>query len=305
MPANVHLPLLTRVALGPILALTVGFVALTASPTSGAPKAGRNVNEAAAVSMVAAQKAKVGEYKLCRDLFRQAYQLDPSYLGYLYSAGRCAQKANDLDAAEHDYRAFLARATAGHALRDRATGHLDEIFAARNKAAAEQAAADKVAAEKAAADKAAANNGAANKGAANNGANGQTSAGNGGAAGVHSVEPPADGRTWLTRGLFAGGGLAVAGGAVLVALAVSDRAALQDRLAPEPGKELVWKLNRATAQSEADAIDGRVQLGVGVAAAGVALVGGGLYVWLTRPKADRSARLLPTGRGLALQVAWR
>jgi tetratricopeptide (TPR) repeat protein len=118
--------------------LAAALIALSTTTTWPAfaqtpPSAISPTDEAAAISLVAAAKSKAGEFALCASMYRQAYKLDPGFLGYLYSIARCSQKAGDLDAAERDYRAFLARAPQGEPLGQKARANLDEILAARSK----------------------------------------------------------------------------------------------------------------------------------------------------------------------------
>lgn len=114
------------------LLLSLWPVAVHAAGNRGEAAGARD--EAAALSAVAATKAKAGEFALCASLFHEAYRKDPAFLGYLYSAARCEQKAGDLDAAERDYRQFLARSAPGAQLTDKAKENLDEILEARKNA---------------------------------------------------------------------------------------------------------------------------------------------------------------------------
>ncbi len=114
----------------------VMLLAVLASPwlaslAHASSKKDEKKDEAAAISQIAMTKAKAGDFKLCAELYQQAYRTDPAFLGYLYSAARCSQKGGDLDGAERAYRALLARAPADHQLVSRARKHIDEVLEAR------------------------------------------------------------------------------------------------------------------------------------------------------------------------------
>ena len=119
------------------LALSATCIGADAVGAAGTVNA---ANEAAAISQVAMAKAKEGDFKLCAELYRQAYRTNPAFLGYLYSAARCAQKGGDLDSAERDYRSLLARAPADDPLVPRARLHVEDVLKARRSAPAPVAA---------------------------------------------------------------------------------------------------------------------------------------------------------------------
>ena len=81
--------------------------------------------------------------------------------------------------------------------------------------------------------------------------------------------------------------------------------ALLGELKPSGGNTLVWGQSHQDAAAKADTIDGRVRLGVGLGVVGAVLVGGGVYLWLSRPAEATAWRLLPTPGGVALQAVWR
>ncbi len=266
--------------------------AATAAPTAQTAAIKRNPDEAAAVSIVAATKAKAGDFAMCRELFLQAYRLDPAFLGYLYSAARCAHKGGDLDAAERDYRAFVERAAAEDPMRERADQHLEEIYARRAK---QVGAGGK------------ATPGDDGSGKAKVDGDGDRGSGGGGSDGgrVTDVDRPLGGRGIAGLGLIGGGVAAIGGGVVLALMAVSERDALLGELKPSGGNTLVWGQSHQDAAAKADTIDGRVRLGVGLGVVGAVLVGGGVYLWLSRPAEATAWRLLPTPGGVALQAVWR
>lgn len=89
--------------------------------------------EAAAISVVARSKSDSGDYAMCADLYHQAYALDPGFIGYLYSAARCEQKAELLDRAEKHYRVFLQRSPEDTSLAKRAKKHLIALMELRKQ----------------------------------------------------------------------------------------------------------------------------------------------------------------------------
>ena len=115
-------------------AFALALVCLFLWPDTSAAADNAVKDEAAAISLVAMGKAKAGNYALCADLYVQAYRIDPSFLGYLYSAARCQQKAGKLDDSERNYRVYLKRAPPDDELVARARQHLNEIMAARKEA---------------------------------------------------------------------------------------------------------------------------------------------------------------------------
>ena len=130
-----------------VAGLAVGLLAVPAwakgkSPADD-PRA-RASQEAAALSQVAASKNEAGEFKLCADLYLQAFRTDPGLLAYLFGAARCEQKAGDLEAAERDYRVFLQRVPADDPYATKAQGFLQEVQAQRKQAAADAKAAQPV-----------------------------------------------------------------------------------------------------------------------------------------------------------------
>jgi tetratricopeptide (TPR) repeat protein len=121
-------------AVAAALVLTAAAPAWAAKPKAEDPRA-RAAREAAALSQVAASKNDAGEFKLCADLYLQAFRTDPGFLAYLFGAARCEQKAGDLEAAERDYRVFLQRVPSDDPYAPKAQGFLQEVQTLRKQAA--------------------------------------------------------------------------------------------------------------------------------------------------------------------------
>lgn len=259
-----------------------------AKPAKARPSKNRAAQEqAAALSQVAAAKNEAGDFKLCAEFYHQAYRTDPTFLGYLFSAARCEQKAGNLDAAERDFRDFLARAPKGDELVGKAGEFLDEILAERHKARQvdKQPPADQPAA----------------------------------------VEPPAavtpvqappqepspssgNGVAWAVLG---GGAALAAVGAYFVADGLAARTALQHDLAlPQGG--IITKLSPSEAHDRESSYRTRLGLGGGLAGLGVVALGAGVWLLVRTPSDVAVApTLLPAGRsgrsvaGLNLTLGWR
>ncbi len=270
----------------------------------GAPSAKKD--EAAAISQIAMTKAKAGDYKLCAELYHQAYRTDPAFLGYLYSAARCAQKGGNLDAAERDFRALLRRAPADHELAPRAQKHIEEVLKTRAEAPpiAEP--------PKGTAGKGDAGKGDAGKGDAGKGRAGQGApSGKGAAAGgtgpgvVKKAEPLPKPATWKRPTGLAGlvaGGLAVAVGGWLLVDGSMARADLVERLDNRKDGLVV---GMTPAEARADEEDYQSSLRLGAIAAGGGLVLAGVGGWLLATAPQKKVSLLPTTNGVALVIGWR
>ncbi len=90
------------------------------------PQALTDAERAAAFSQIAKEEAKKQNYTHCAELYRKAFDIDPATLGYLYSAARCEQKAEQYEAAMRHYDTFLLRAPPDDALRSKAEGYRAE-----------------------------------------------------------------------------------------------------------------------------------------------------------------------------------
>lgn len=96
----------------------------------GQPPALTDAERAAAFSQIAKEEAKKQNYVHCAELYRKAFDIDAATLGYLYSAARCEQKAEQFEAAMRHYDTFLTRAPADDALRAKAESFREECAAA-------------------------------------------------------------------------------------------------------------------------------------------------------------------------------
>lgn len=279
--------------LGALAALALWLPAVALAGPSTAKR-----TEAAAISQVAAAKAAQGKFDLCAELYHQAYRVDPSFLGYLYSAGRCEQKGGKIDAAERDYRAFLARAPADDAVAARARAHLDAILEQRAKAPppepaqvtppANDAPAPAVAPDppRPAPVPAAATPPPAAIGAG------------------APVPTPADWKRpvgWACVGT--GSALLVAGGAFAV-LGWMDRADLQSRL-DQRSEGLIVGMTPAEAHAAERDYRGRYALGGILGGVGALAVATGAWMWATAPQTSVGLQALPGGAAVRLSATWR
>jgi tetratricopeptide (TPR) repeat protein len=247
---------------------------LLASPALAAPRKKSSKDEAAAISQVAARKHEAGDFALCANLYHQAYRTDSTYLGYLFSAARCAQKAGDLDGAERDYRLFLELSPDGEPLNEKAHAFLTEVAEARKVAEAQKKAAEEAEASR------------------------------------NVVVPPlvvikpappqeSHALAWTAT---VGGGLLVVAGGVLIAQAASLRSDLKAQLSHhEPG--LVVGLTPAQAHDQESTYRTRMGLGTGVAVLGLAAAGAG--IWLFGRPQQVTLVPGPTAAGAGLAFAWR
>ncbi len=278
--------------------LLAGACGFTTPAVAAPPK-----QEAAALSVVAGAKAKAGAYTLCSEMYEQCYRLDPGFLGYLYSAARCAQKGGQLDVAERHYREFLLRSPAEHPLRKRADGHMNEIMVARRAASDKRVAEERVAAEAAAAAAAARGPGSSGSVAAP----APAATGVAAAGGATKSAPP------MTRRALAGWG-AVGGAVILGSLgtwlllnANADASALEADLALPAGTQLIRGLTYAEAVQRDDEIrSGRT---MAVIVGGGALLAAAAGAWLLigdEKPAKSTLRLSPIpGRlGAVWELRW-
>jgi len=237
----------------------------------------KDKEEAAAISQVAAAKNQASDFGLCAELYQQAYHKDPSFLGYLFSAARCEQKAGDLDAAERDFRLFLARNPKGDKLSEKAQQFLDEILEERKKAPLPKKdmkdPKDPVVQQ------------------------------------VTPIEPvkkeviippagPSHAGAWATT--IGGGALVIAGG-ILTWTGFGLKNDLSARLA-HPADSLILNSSPTEARADESAYRTRIAAGAGVAAIGVAVVG--LGYWLFGSD-DKAVTVSPLPNGVSIQYAWR
>ncbi len=283
---SLHTRLCAWLSLG-ALAVTLGsatpVLAAHGKPLKNQEKSASE--EAAAISQVAAGKHEAGEFALCGDLYQQAYRKDPTFLGYLFSAARCEQKGGDLDAAERDFRAFLARNPKGDKLSDRAEQFLGEVLDARRKTA-----------EKPALD--------------------PTKPHGEGDLGL-KPEPqhpdpkpplpsgPSHAAAWWTLG---GAAALTAGGALLLASGLQARSDLTAQMSNHTGT-LITGTTPTQARADESSYRGRLGVAAGVLTAAAATVGVGLWLLRDPPSSTSQASLsvtsgpVPAGAGLAW--AWR
>ena len=259
--------------------IAVLLAILVAAPAPLWAQASSKVEEAAALSVVAAAKAKAGQHKLCADMFVQAYKLDPSYLGYLYSAARCSQKAADLDGAEQGYRAFLARAPKEHPLRGRATDHLAEIVKRREGQQSPTETGGKKP-EKPGAEQ--------------------------GQPKPNPLLPPPRPMPTMVKlgwGGVAGGILLLGAGTATLMSVSGDRDDLEKKLVQDRQSGLVGGISHAEATEQAATINATNVLGFTLAGLGaVAAISGVILVINDERRAGPTTTLAPMGRGLQLQV---
>lgn len=249
---------------------------LLALPTWAAPprkKSGKD--EAAAISQVAARKHEAGDFPLCASLYHQAWRADPLFLGFLFSAARCEQKAGDLDASERDFKQFLNLSPDDEPLNEKARTFLGEIAEARKQLDAQKKAeeAQRKAEEKPPEPPI-----------------------------LVKPLPPEPSRTvaWTTT---VGGGALVLAGAALLASGFSQRSDLRDRLTSKDGKGLITD---TTPQEAHDAeFDYRLRLGLGATCAALGVMAVGTGVWLFGRPQQVTLVPGPTAAGLGLQYAWQ
>lgn len=257
--------------------LTVRTLLSPALAAESKPKNRDPKEEAAAISQVADAKNTAGDYAMCGDLFQQAYRTDPSYLGYLFSAARCEQKAGQLDAAERDFRLFLARCPQTDKLVEKAKKFLDEILEERKKVAVAKVEPSKP--DPAKPDPTRPDLPAPGPGAAGAAATGTAPAGT--AAGAVDAglrkgarEPAPRLAPWAAT--LGGAAVLVAGGAVM-AVGLSQRADLRDQLTPSSPGGLIVGVTPQEARSRQSAAQNWVTAGaVGIGLGAVAL---GLGAW--------------------------
>lgn len=289
----------TDLRLAPV-ALALAIVALSAS-TAPAQSASK-IEEAAALSVVAAAKAKAGQHTLCAEIFVQAYRLDPSYLGYLYSAARCYQKAKALDASEQGYRAFLARAPAEHPLRSRADAHLAEIIKQREEqvvpgtgpgTGTSTAAKPVGGAREATASTAPASSDRPHATSAASGENKRLS--------LMPVQRSTTRSLKIAWATVGAGGLALLGGAILGIVARADASELQTELEPQASSNLIGAMSHADAVQRADAINQRGFVAFSLLGLGAAAVAGGTALFLLDDSEDATGAVVaPTLGGLTV-----
>ncbi|MBI5609009.1 MAG: hypothetical protein HY902_09015 [Deltaproteobacteria bacterium] len=281
-------------------ALACQLIALPALLLPGAahaakPSVKNNKEEAAAISQIAEEKNNSGDFAMCGELFQKAYRLDPSYLGYLFSAARCEQKAGQLDAAERDFRLFIARTPEGDKLAEKARKYLDEILEERKKPAPVEA---KPVEPKAAETKPVEVKPAEAKPAEGAGTTPEVTL-------PKTGEPTVPPRAWMAT--IGGATLAVVG-AALIGLGMAQRADLQADLTAQSDGGLITSTTPAAARDRESSYRTAMYSGAACVAIGAAATSLGLWWWRETPTAEpsKTARLwlVPTLGGAQLGLAF-
>ncbi len=265
-----------------------GLVALSLLlPSAGFATKLDKAEQAAAISIAARGKAQAGDFKTCAELYHQAWLMDASERGYLYSAARCEQKAGLLTRASQDYARYLDGATANDALAQKARAHQIEVQAALRREAATKARVEAL--KRADQQREAARKASQARSQAAQKAKMTAMAKKGSAA--TTARPMA----WSG----VGGGVAVAAvGGWLLWSASSSIATLEGQLAnKQDGRIVGISHEKATAaQSSAN-----VRAGAGIAMVGVGLAAMGFGTWLLLRK-QTSVSVAPMGAGASLLV---
>ncbi|MBM4345994.1 MAG: hypothetical protein FJ100_21685 [Deltaproteobacteria bacterium] len=218
-----------------------------------------------------------GRFAKAAELYHQAYAIDASEPGYLFSAARAADKGEDLPAAERDYTAFLKVAPPKHEKYEAAQNYLLDVRSRIARALQKQVQEMKAKQEAA-------------KAAAADGAKPAT-------APPPTVEtkpppvvvkpaPPAP--TWQRPAAYAAVGLGLVGvglGATMVATGNSD------------GAEAAKRGDVAAARSA----DGKVTAGAVALGVGAAVAAAGGWLWWSAPEAPAVA-VAPLAGGMQVAV---
>ena len=271
--------------------------AVLVSQPAAAQKRLTTAEKAAAMSVVARQRAEAGQFKIAAEMYKAAYRLDGQVVGYLYSAARCAQSAGNVSGAAADYERFLAAAPVDHALAQKARGHLATCKAKVAAESAREAAERKAVADKAqAAREAAARDAAARAESAH-------------AAAAKAGKPAAQ--------VASGGGWRAPTAWASVAVGVASVATGAWFLADGSGKvdDLKLRLDDTNSNYKIKGIDRDAALAmqdeanqskrIGAAAAGVGVVLAGVGVWMLLSDAPSTAAVTRLPGGAAFDLAWR
>ncbi len=272
---RLHRPLSAAALLA---ALALGPPALMTSDAIAAP------DNASKASVLAEQAMKFhfgGQPALAIALYRQAYKLDPQP-GYLYSAGRAAQKAGQLDTAKADFEAVVAKVPADSPFAIKARARLAEIAAEKAKAKPPEPEKPAPAVVKPAPKP------------------------------VVTTPPPAapappapaaPARANSTAWAMLGGGAMVLGGGVLLGIGALNEAELLDSYKdPKTGKYDLSRIDRDELRAREGSYNLRVIGAYGLGGVGLAAAIAGA-LWL-RDGDGTKVSLAPTGRGLHIGVSW-
>ncbi|GEM_PF-1888803 len=274
-------------------ALCVVVGAVSATDVHAADPRQKRHQEAAAISHVAHGKAKKGDMALAAQLYQQAWTTDKSVMAYLYAAGRCLDKAGDLDGAIAAYQKFLSMVTTTDPLFAKATDRLKEAKDAKaEKAAAE---ARKRKAEKRAAERRAEI--ARQQEAARKADEARKAKIAAEKAKKRLAEDRADRQMARIIGVSLGA-VAAVGGGWFIYDASQMAAELESDLEPEVKGGKIVSMTQSEAMSRQDAINQQHAMGIGLVAAGLAAAG---IVWAVTGEPDKVA-LVPSARGALVRV---
>lgn len=296
--------------------VTAAAVALVAT---GAPRvAAANVKKQAIAASVLAKAAhQRGQFAEAAKLYRQAYALDPTTFGYLYSSARCEQKAGNSDAARELYTKFLASGGEKTRFASKAKTYLLELRAANSKEmAAKLASADrarvaaeaKLAAEMKRSSQSAAstppggrtgvsdtpNHGGAPPAASASPGSAQTAAGSAVPSVVTRPQPPGANR-WIGWSVLAGGVAVLGGGTIWWLMREADSTALLAELNDKPQSLSTADIARIDRDNAATKSDKKVATALIATGAVGAVIGAVLTMRTGEPV---KTALIPNGSGL-------
>jgi tetratricopeptide (TPR) repeat protein len=272
-----------------LAAMLLGPSALVWQSADAAPKKKTGVTnkseaqarkEAAMASHVAHAALSRGEFAKASNFYKEAWKLDSSVLGYLFSSARAAHRGGDLDTAEQDYSDFLERnKNKKSPLVEKTKGYLLEVRKARELKIKEKLA--KTQAEMAAMK-------ARQKAAA---------------APPAAVKAPARGGVPTAAWVALGGGalLAIAGGS-MYAIASSQRADLDAKLDQKNAKGKITGITQADAKVERESIETGKTVAAAMGGASVLALGVGAWLWWSAPDAHVAFSPAADGRGLLVSV---
>ena len=275
-----------------------GQLIVASTPASAAPEPADAETQAAMGALALAKHHyKNGRYKEAGKLFHQAYAIDP-LLGFLFNAARAEQRAFQLDLAASHFRQVLALKNADARTLERAKFHLAEVLELQQRLAAERESA-----RKAPAGGTKAGEGKTVQSAAIAAAPATAPAAT--AADLSTAAPGA--ATWKTPAGYAALGVGALGVGAWVILLLSTQGDADDLNAALAEKDTSGKIDGVssaeyTAQKES--LESRQLLGAVALGVGIASIGAGTWMLMTRPNAGSAGlQLRPGIRHLA--VAWR
>ncbi len=295
---------------GVVALACVGLLAWTTGAIEAAPKKGPATKpaaakkkvprkskaearkEAAMASHVAHAALKRGEFAKASSFYKEAWKLDSSVLGYLFSSARSAHRGGDLETAETDYSEFLALNKGKKSkLFDKTRGYLLEVRKAREvvmkeKLAKTQAENAALKAKQEAAD--AVEKAAAKKAAA-------------APPVVANAPAPAGASTAAWVALGGGALLAVVGGS-MYAIAASQATDLAAKLQQKDANGKIIGIKEAAAKAEVADIESSKTIAAVMGGASVLALGVGAWLWVSAPEAAVAFAPSADGRGLTLSL---